>query len=318
MSYQYVFGPVLSRRLGISLGLDIIPFKTCSMDCVYCECGPTTCLSLERHEYIPVEKVLAELDDCLSKKPELNYITFSGGGEPTLNSGIGKIVRHIKTKYPQYKICLLTNSFSLGSGDLIDDLKIIDLVIPSLDASSEKEFKKINRPAEGLKLADIVESLVTFRKASKAAFWLELFMVPDVNDSDLSIKRFAKLVKKISPDKVQLNSLDRPPAASWVQSVPEETAERFKKALQDICPVEIIGKVVYKKPDVTQKEIEELDQKILKLITKRPCTLEDIAFALKADDNIIIAELKALESKKSISSEERKRGRFYRAIASSK
>lgn len=318
MSYQYIFGPVLSRRLGISLGMDIIPFKTCSMDCVYCECGPTTNLSLERKEYIPAEKILAELDDYLAKKPELNYITFSGGGEPTLNSGIGKIVRHIKTKYPQYKICLLTNSFALGNDDLINDLRDIDMVVPSLDASNETEFKKINRPPPELKLASIVESLTKFRQASKAAFWLELFIVPGVNDSDRSIKRFAQIISKIKPDKVQLNSLDRPPAVSWVQSVPEETIERFKKALIEICQVEVIGKVVYKKPDIAQGKIDELDQKIVKLITKRPCTLEDITFALKADDKTITAELKSLESKKLIYSEERKRGRFYRAVTSSK
>lgn len=313
MGYQYIFGPVPSRRLGSSLGVDIVPFKTCSMDCVYCECGATTCLTLDRKEYIPVNDVLKELDDFLSRKPELNYITFSGGGEPTLNSGIGRIVSHLKANFPQYKICLLTNSTFLGDPVLIEELKAIDLIIPSLDASSEEEFSKINKAPAPLKLSDIINNLITFKKQSPALFWLELFIVPGINDSDESIKRFVEAVKKIRPDKVQLNSLDRPGTESWVKSVSHETANLFLNALKPYTEVEIIAKFKYDDNASSGEAVSgNIEDKILKLISRRPFTIEDILFALPIEKTLIEQALRNLRKDGKISEERKERGIFYR------
>ncbi|MCK4981982.1 MAG: radical SAM protein, partial [Victivallaceae bacterium] len=156
MKKKYLFGPVASRRLGISLGVDLVPFKTCSINCVYCESGVTTNLTLKRREYISADEVIKQLDELLSNNPEIDYLTFSGAGEPTLNSGIGRVVNFVKTNYPQYKICLLSNGTLFSDPELLTEIADIDLCIPSLDASCEEEFKIINRPSPELDFATYV------------------------------------------------------------------------------------------------------------------------------------------------------------------
>ena len=158
-----VFGPVPSRRLGLSLGIDLLPFKTCSMDCVYCECGATTNLTCERKEYFPTDDVIAEIDSVLAKSPKIDCVTFSGVGEPTLHSGIGRIIRHIHSHYPDLRICLLTNSSMLGNPELLDDLKDISLIIPSLDGSNEEELFKINRQISSVTLKSVMAGLLALR-----------------------------------------------------------------------------------------------------------------------------------------------------------
>ena len=150
MSAKYVFGPIASRRLGLSLGVDLVTRKTCTQDCPYCEAGWTTNLTLERKEYVPAAAVKAELRSVLDSGPEIDFITFSGAGEPTLNSKIGEIVDFIKDEYTQYSLCLLTNGSLLDDPEVAAEVSRVDLIIPNLDASSEEEFKKINAPAPGL------------------------------------------------------------------------------------------------------------------------------------------------------------------------
>jgi wyosine [tRNA(Phe)-imidazoG37] synthetase (radical SAM superfamily) len=145
--HSIVFGPVLSRRLGFSLGLDVIPMKTCSLDCVYCECGRTTLFTNKRDEYIPTQQIIDELDKFLSNNPpRIDVITLAGSGEPTLNTGIGKIISHIKTKYPQYKTAVLTNTVLLSQKEVREEILPVDFVLPSIDAIFEDSFRKINRP----------------------------------------------------------------------------------------------------------------------------------------------------------------------------
>ena len=223
-----VFGPVPSRRLGLSLGIDLLPFKTCSMDCVYCECGATTNLTCERKEYFPTDDVITEIDSVLSKNPKIDCVTFSGVGEPTLHSGIGRIIRHIHSHYPDLRICLLTNSSMLGDPELLDDLKDISLIIPSLDGSNEEELFKINRQISSVTLKSVMAGLLALRaRYPKMTMWLEIFIVPGVNDSPESAERFRALAEQIKPDKVQLNSLDRPGVVDWVHPTPLETLDRI-------------------------------------------------------------------------------------------
>ncbi len=152
-----IFGPIPSRRLGISLGMDLVPFKTCSMDCIYCECGKTTDLTTVRKEYFPTARALEQIDAALDRHPNIDYITFSGTGEPTLHSGIGTIIAHIKKNYPQVKVCLLTNASSLTDPEVRRECAPVDLIVPSLDGSDEEEFRKVNRPAEGLSIREIAD-----------------------------------------------------------------------------------------------------------------------------------------------------------------
>lgn len=150
--YKYLFGPVPSRRLGISLGVDLVLHKTCSLNCIYCECGRTTNLTVQRNEYVPTEIVLSELNHFLASNPKLDYITFSGSGEPTLHSGIGEIVNYLKNNFPSYKIALLTNGTLFNQSKIRQEVKSIDLILPSLDAVSDKVFQKINQPFRELSI----------------------------------------------------------------------------------------------------------------------------------------------------------------------
>lgn len=280
MNGKYIFGPIPSRRLGLSLGIDLVTHKTCSLDCVYCEAGETTLLTLDRQEYVPVKEVIAELDEFLKTKPELDFLTFSGAGEPTLNSGIGEIIAFAKKHYPQFRICLLTNGTLLGHPDVAQAVMNADLIIPSLDASNEEEFQKINRAEKLLSLADLMHNLKSFRQVYKGAYWLELFIVPGVNDSDESIARFKALVAEIKPDKVQLNTLDRPGCVSWIKPAPEATIMRFIEQLKDTVPVESVGKFRYKSYENSGLLPDDIETRIVEMVCRRPGTTDDICNAL--------------------------------------
>ena len=157
MHYKHVFGPVPSRRLGISLGVDLVPSKTCSLDCIYCECGSTTHLTVKRKEYVPTLDVIEEIRQCLDQAPELDYVTFSGSGEPTLHKGLGRIASFIKQNYPNYNLALLTNGTLFYQEDVRRDASGTDLVIASIDAGSQEGFSRINRPHPSLTVPDMVK-----------------------------------------------------------------------------------------------------------------------------------------------------------------
>jgi len=182
--YKYLFGPVPSRRLGMSLGVDLVPKKVCSLNCVYCEVGRTTTLTIERKEYIKYDKIIEELTNYFNNNPEPDYITFSGYGEPTLNIRIGDIIQFIKQNKPGIPIAILTNGTLLYDKKVRKELMDADVVLPSLDAATEKGFLKINRPPKTLTLEKYIQGLITFRKEYKGKIWLEIFILPNYNDSE--------------------------------------------------------------------------------------------------------------------------------------
>ena len=245
MIRKYVFGPINSRRLGRSLGVDLIPLKTCPLDCVYCEAKATTDLTVERREYVPVDVVLAELEETLKTSPELDYVTFSGSGEPTLNSRIGDVVKFVKGRYPQYKLCLLTNGLLLGDTQLQQEIAGVDLLIPSLDGSNAAEYEAINRPVKSMPFDKMLAGLTDYLPRAPMPVYLELFVLPGVNDSDASIGRFAEIIRQLQVDKVQLNYLDRPGAVADLPVADEATLIRFLKALRPVVKVETVGKFNY-------------------------------------------------------------------------
>ena len=238
---QFVFGPINSRRLGKSLGVDLVTVKTCPLDCIYCEARATTNLTMTRDEYVPVDQVIRELDETLATIPAPDYITFSGAGEPTLNSGIGKVISHIKTHHPECRVCLLTNGLLLGDTELQKELTQLDMIIPSLDASTEEEYLYINRPFPGETLEKLHAALCSFRRNVPVKMALEIFVVPGVNDSDESINRFHKLVKELTPDEIHLNTLDRRGVLEGLQPAPQERMEKFASVLGKIAPAAIFG-----------------------------------------------------------------------------
>jgi len=309
-----LFGPVPSRRLGISLGVDLVPYKTCTMDCVYCESGATTKLTLDRTEFFPVADVIAVLGEYLAGDPKLDYITFSGAGEPTLHSGIGEIIAFIKREYPKYKIALLTNGMLLSDIDTFNEVKDVDLIVPSLDAADEETFRKINRPVDGFKFSGLIDSFRRFHEISDAEFILEIFIIPDINDTPSSLKLFADAIEFINPDKVQLNSLDRPGTEKWVPKMTESGMERIRKALSGRVKIEIVGKFIPSESANianSPEEYKNIDQKIVDFISRRPGTMEDFKVSLGYSEATIEKVLYRLIEKSVITSEKRERGEFF-------
>ncbi|MBU4101895.1 MAG: radical SAM protein [Proteobacteria bacterium] len=308
MSYKYIFGPVPSRRLGLSLGIDLMPHKTCTLNCVYCECGRTTNLTLKCKEYIPTELLQEELKDFLSRNPKLDFITFSGSGEPTLHTGIKEIINFIKKDYPKYKIALLTNSTLFFQPDNRKRIAGVDMVIASLDAASEENFKKINRPHPELELSRIIEGLVSLRKEFAKQLWMEVFLVPGINDKKDELNKIKKALSPIYPDKIQLNTLDRPGAESWVKPASQ-------KDLLDAASY-LNSADVIKNPDSMPNDgvLNKDDCKyLLSIIKRRPCTAEDISKISDSNLEEIYRHLDALIEKGLIIKKNMPRGIFYMA-----
>lgn len=277
--FKYVFGPVASRRLGRSLGIDTVCSKICSFNCTYCEAGETEHLTSERKEYVNADALLEELELFFEHNTmPIDWITFSGSGEPLLNSRFGYIASEIKRRFPRYRLCLLTNAAALCDENVWSELDSIDLVIPSLDGSNAEEFAKINRPAEGVSFDDFCSKLCRFTQQFKNEAVLELFIVPGVNDSDESIERFAAIIRQLKVSKVQLNSLDRPAAVANIQASTAENTRRFIDKLEPFVPVEAVGPFRYKSAELCSSvEMSCAVNTVLELIRRRPSTLQDIA-----------------------------------------
>lgn len=312
MNHKYVFGPIGSRRLGISLGVDLVTAKTCTQNCPYCEAGWTTELTLERREYVPFSAVTAELKDVLDKNPELDCVTFSGAGEPTLNNRIGDVAQFVKTNYPQYRLVLLTNGSLLGNDEVIREVEPIDLVIPDLDASNAAEFELINRPAPGLTFDKFVAGLKKFCAVHKNPIWLEMFVAPEINDSNASIARFAALLKTLKAAKVQLNTLDRPGCDPSIRPAPPTTLRKFITAFEPFIPVETVGSFRYKSPVLRgAMPPDELSSQVINLARRRQVTRKDITLALNCDPEFLDRVLNDLLNRGLIECEKGARGEFF-------
>ncbi len=309
MGYKYLFGPVPSRRLGISLGIDLIPYKTCTLNCVYCECGRTNNLTLARKEYVPTEVVINELKDYFRNNQKPDYVTFSGSGEPTLHSGIGKIVKFLKTGYPDVKVALLTNGTLLNMVDVREDVMDCDVVLPSLDAATPNDFIKINRPHGKLNIDQIIQGLADFKKEFKGKMLLEIFFAEGINTDDENIFALRKAIKKIKPDEVQLNSLDRPPAENYVKLVPMDELYEIKDKL-GFKNVYIIKK--FKNRRDIRSFRKDIENTILETIRRRPLTLEDLSQVLGLHINELNKYLDVLEHEGKIESIIGERGVFIK------
>jgi wyosine [tRNA(Phe)-imidazoG37] synthetase (radical SAM superfamily) len=307
MSYTHLFGPVASRRLGVSLGIDLTPQKACTLNCVYCECGKTDTLTLDRKEYIPTAEVISELRDYLSADPELDAITFSGSGEPTLHIGVGEIIAFLKREYPRYRVVMLTNSTLLHLPDVREALMQADLVVPSLDAISEDIFRKINRPNARLNNAQVIEGLTTFCDYYQGEVWLEVFIVPGINDTPEELERFKALFARLRVNRIQLNSLDRPGAMDWVQPMPRENLTGIAHILGD--KVEVIGKPILRRRIASFNE--DVRDSIHATIRVRPCTLDDLAVTLGLHVLDVGKYLDVMVSDGSIEQQRGERGVFY-------
>lgn len=308
---KYLFGPVNSRRLGVSLGVDLMPYKTCSLNCVYCECGGTTALTSVIAEYVPTDDVIAELDGYLAGSPRLDVITFSGSGEPTLHSGIGRIISHIRERYPQYKIAVLTNGTLFSDPAVRSSVAPADIVVPSLDAVSREAFARIGRPARGITPEGLVDGLVEFRKEFRGRLFLEIFIVPGVNDTPEELARLRDAALRIRPDSVQINSLDRPGAEEWVKPAGRDDLVSLRDWFAPL-KVEIIGRPaerVYR-----DRHVNDMMKEIISILRRRPSTLDDLQLALGSDREQLRNVLGSMIGDEMITVELLDRGEFYRIV----
>ena len=306
--YKYLFGPVPSRRLGMSLGVDLVPKKVCSLDCVYCEVGHTTKLTTERKEYILYDKVITELGDYLSNNPDPDYITFSGSGEPTLNSRIGDVLQFIKNNKPTIPVAVLTNGTMLYDKKARDELLDADVVLPSLDAARENTFQKINRPSPGLSVKKHINGLIDFRKEYSGQIWLEVFIVPGYNDNIDDLKALKKAFRDIKPDHIQLNTLDRPGTVADIHAASHEDLKMIVDYWK-LDDVEIIASAPERKN--IQSYRKDAETTILGTITRRPCTVDDLVKILGLHINEINKYLDVLEAEGKIEPVREDRGVFY-------
>lgn len=306
--YKYLFGPVPSRRLGMSLGIDLIPKKVCTLNCVYCEVGKTTKLTADRKEYVKYDKVIAELKQFMSNKPKIDYITFSGSGEPTLNIRIGDVLNYARKNYPHIKTAVLTNGTLFSNKKLRAELLQADVILPSLDAASQSVFKQINRPDSTLKIEPYLQGLIDLRKEYKGKIWLEIFLLKNYNNSIEELDLLKSAVLKINPDIIQLNTLDRPGTVAGL--IPLSRNE-----LQEIIDywnlpnVEIIAAA--QERTTVESYSGNIESAILETIARRPCTLDDLHHLLGIHVNEINKYLGTLEAEGKIITQSLERGVFY-------
>jgi wyosine [tRNA(Phe)-imidazoG37] synthetase (radical SAM superfamily) len=286
--FSHIYGPVPSRRLGFSLGVDIVPLKTCSFDCVYCQLGKTPKKTQVRRSYYSVREILLQIKKAIARSRKIDYITFSGSGEPTLNKNIGTIIRQIK-KTTDIPVAVLTNSSLLSRKSVRQALLAADLVVPSLDAATANTFRKVNRPHPSLRLEKTVAGLEKFRREFKGRIWLEVMLARGINDSSADIKALNKALARIRPDKVQLNTVVRPPAEKWALPLNGKELKAIKRKLGG--QAEVIADFKKKNRPSSPHSLEDA---VLAVVWRRPVTLEDLVSALGQDKKEILQCLNAL------------------------
>jgi wyosine [tRNA(Phe)-imidazoG37] synthetase (radical SAM superfamily) len=285
---RLVYGPVASRRLGLSLGVDIIPFKTCTLDCLYCQLGSTARTTVRRRRWVPPDEVLAQIKAAVDSGQRIDAITFSGSGEPTLSRDIGRLIRAVKamTRIP---VVVLTNATLLSRKDVRRDLAAADVVVPSLDAVTSPAFRRVNRPHPSLGVRRIIDGLVRFRGEFPGELRLEIMLVKGVNDSPAHIRALKTAIARIRPDRIELNTVVRPPADRGAKPLAPPALARIRAALGP--KAEIVASFAPRAQAPAEGGLEEA---VLATVRRRPQTAADIASALGRHRDEVLKTLTAL------------------------
>jgi len=279
-SFHHLYGPVPSRRLGRSLGIDLVPHKICTYDCIYCQIGKTTEKTLVRKEYVPVREILEEVRRFLKEETSsIDHLSLSGSGEPTLHLQIRSIIEGIKavTSIP---VAVITNGSLLYEEEVRQDLLRADIVLPSLDAISPEVFMRINRPRPGFSIEKVVEGMVEFRKIYKGQIWLEILFCKGINDSKEELMRMKEAVNRIQPDLIHLNTVVRPPSEKWAGSLNQKEMEEIKAFFGERAS--IITEFDRHPSSVPERDIKE---EILKILKRRPLSLSDLSRGMGIPQN---------------------------------
>lgn len=303
---EYIFGPVPSRRLGRSLGVDLVPFKTCTYDCIYCQLGRTTNKTMQRKEWVPFYEILGQLKEKLFLNPD--YITLSGSGEPTLFSRCGELIYQIK-EITDVPVAILTNGSLLWMPEVRKSLMNADLVVPSLDAGSQHLFHYINRPHPDISFDTMVEGLIRFREEYRGAYWLEVFLLAGVNTPEMEIENLKTCIHTIQPDRVQVNTVTRPPAERFAEPVPKEQMGNLAMQLFELSEVIADYRGIH-----AQQEFISQREDILTLLQRRPCSIEDIAAGLGLHQNEVVKYIEELLASNEIEAKHQGQKLYYKSI----
>ena len=302
--HEYIFGPVPSRRLGRSLGVDLVPFKTCTYDCIYCQLGRTTDKTVQRKEWVSIDIVVEQLRGKLDSGPD--YITLSGSGEPTLCLQLDELISRIKT-VTNIPVAVLTNGSLLWLPEVRESIMQADLVIPSLDAGSDVFFQYVNRPHRDITFENMLAGLIEFRRVYPGQYWLEVFLLGGVTTTEKELRLLADCIDRIGPDRVQVNTVTRPPAESFAFPIPKEQLEGIASQLGD--NVEIIAD--YQQVHAQEAFVAKGDD-VLELLRRRPCSVEDIAQGLGIHRNEVVKYIEELTSAGKIDAETQNNKLYYK------
>jgi len=298
---KYLYGPVTSRRLGLSLGVDIVPFKVCTLDCVYCQLGGTTEKTLERREYVSAEVILTEIRDMVRKGLKADFITIGGSGEPTLNSQLGQIIDGIR-KITDIPVAVLTTGTLLYRQDVRADCAKADVVLPSLDAGDKRAFEDVNCPHKEIMIETLISGLCDFRNQFTGKIWLEVFLIEGLNTDAAQIIEIKKAIERIQPDKVQINTAVRPTTQPAIKKVDAQKLEAIAEELGEKCEVvadfsparcskrmsgrtqdvvdPMVASGVSPVGNMSQDGDPEKMESLLSMLKRRPCSLDEINSAL--------------------------------------
>ena len=329
---KHLFGPVNSRRLGLSQGIDLLPPKTCNFNCIYCEINKAPQLSCERGEHVPTETILAELDGLLKDEArvrDLDVFTITASGEPTLHTGIGTIIRHIKEKTDK-PVAILTNGSQLYLKEVRQDLQAADIVIPSLDAARPESFRRVNRPAKcSADLETIIAGIAEFSREFTGEVWLEILLVENINDSPQDIAALKSAIGRIRPTRVQLNTVARPPYESFAKPLTRSRMEEVKREIENGYggPVDILAGSKDNEHSDSGKGREgslesvssnKAEDEIIEMLLRRPCTAADIAASMNLDMERSSEILKSMERRGSLTVKIHGGKKYYRIPAEQK
>jgi wyosine [tRNA(Phe)-imidazoG37] synthetase (radical SAM superfamily) len=305
---KYFYGPVPSRRLGLSYGVDIVPFKVCTLDCIYCQLGKSTELTIERKNYGPIEPILAELQQIVTEGQKSDFITIAGSGEPTLNSQLGKLIEGIKN-ITDIPVAILTNGTLFYKEDVRIDCLKADVVLPSLDAGDAKTFGKLNRPHRDINIENLIFGLNAFRDEFVGQIWLEVFFVEGFNTEFDQISKIRNGIEHIRPDKVHLNTAVRPTAEPNLNRLDIEKLQVIAAQLGPNCEIIADFPILHHDADLHEKTAND----VLSILKRRPCSLDDISSGLSICHNEAMKYITILQDRGLIISEQKDGVLFFKA-----
>lgn len=291
---KYIYGPVPSRRLGISLGVSPIPKKTCNYSCIYCQLGRTDHMTNTRKMFFPVEDILAEFDEFLESKVKFDVVTIVGEGEPTLYRGLGELIREIK-KRTDKPVAVITNGALLYDPDLRRELYDADIVLPTLDAYDEASFRKINRPHGTITFDMVDKGLKKFSEEYKGQLWIELMLMEGINDDDESLKKYSEALNKLRYDRLYINTPVRPPAESYVKALSHDKMNHVVDVLGGIS-IDLLESEGF------QSEIEDDYEAILSIIKRHPMNQFEIEGFLASRGSNTVELLERLKKDSKVAS----------------